>query len=191
MTVRHYARDAIQNPLNGIHQRCTWPFQCAICSGSANSLKMYFAPTVDSDLHYICAMRLDPPEPLIDDMELDCVPIAFTVIGQIAEEDCFLTSAGEPLAGRAARDHIHDRPVASCWFESRPDRDSCLEWRKLTSAIERVTACAVGPVNTSRVIRRMPNDSAVQLRVRFSPYEGEGCELPNSRRQAVLTFGPS
>lgn len=175
MSVRHYARDAIQNPLNPIHQRRTWPIQCAICSDPRNlpSFKFFFAPTVDSDDHFICCIPLLPPEEIPDDdSEIDVVPVVFTAIGQIAQEDCFLTAEGDRREGRPG--HVQDKPLASCWLESRPDRDSCLEWRQLPSAIDRLASTDVaGPLDTSRVLRFAPNDGAVQLRIKFIPEAGE------------------
>ncbi|KAI0365888.1 hypothetical protein BV20DRAFT_1098068 [Pilatotrama ljubarskyi] len=172
----HYARDAYQNLLNIFHQLCTWPLQCTICSNPALAhtlSRLFFAPTVDSDEHFVCCMPVDPPEPfpVDNDMEIDSTPIIFTVIGQIAPEECYLTAQGDQRAARP--DHSRSGPLASCWLESRPDRASCLEWRQIPSAIARVASAAVGPVNTSRVLRFMPNDGAVQLRVRFAPRDGE------------------
>lgn len=175
MSSPHYARDALQNPLNPIHQRRTWPIQCAVCSDPRNlaSFAFFFAPTVDSDDHFICCIPLLPPESIPDDdSEIDVVPVVFTMIGQIAPEDCFLTATGDQRESRP--DYVQDKPLASCWFESRPDRDSCLEWRQLPSAIDRIASTAVpGPLDTSRVVRFTPNDGAVQLRIRFVPPEGE------------------
>lgn len=175
MSLRHYARDALHNPLNSLHQRGTWPLQCAVCSDPHNlrSFAFFFAPTVDSDDHFICCIPLNPPEFIPDDdSEIDTLPVVFTVIGQIAREECFLTAAGDQREDRP--DNIHDKPVASCWLESRPDRDSCLEWRQLPPAIQRVASTAIADdLDTSRLLRFAPNDGAVQLRVRFIPYEGE------------------
>lgn len=175
MAERHYARDALHNPLNLVHQRRTWPLQCAECSDPHNtsSLNFFFAPTVQSDNLFICCLPLLPPETIPDDdSEIDVVPVVFTMIGQIAREDCFLTAMGDQRADRP--DHLKDGPLASCWLESRPDRDSCLEWRHVPSAIERIeSTAAAGPLNLSRTLRFFPNDGAVQLRMRFAPYEGE------------------
>lgn len=37
LSVRHYARDALHNPLNSVHQRRTWPLQCAESSDPLNA----------------------------------------------------------------------------------------------------------------------------------------------------------
>ncbi|KAI0667042.1 hypothetical protein C8Q78DRAFT_982805 [Trametes maxima] len=175
MNDRHYARDDIENPLDILHQRRTWPLPCALCRSDLPSLpQLFFAVTVDSEDHSICSIVRDPPDPhpLDDDLEIDALPVVFTIIGQIAPEDCYLTAEGDTRDMRP--DHVQDRPLVSFWMESRPDRDSCLEWRQYPSAIERVACVAEDPeVNTSRVIRFKPNERAVQLRLRFSPYEGQ------------------
>ncbi|KAL1939189.1 hypothetical protein VTO73DRAFT_10230 [Trametes versicolor] len=174
-SIRHYARDALQNPLNSVHQRRTWPLQCAESSDPQNapSFEYFFAPTVQSDDLFICCIPLLPPEMIPDDdSEIDVVPVIFTMIGQIAREDCFLTAEGDQRVDRP--DHQKEGPLASCWLESRPDRDSCLEWRHVPSAIERIESTAVArPLNLSRVLRFFPNEGAVQLRLRFAPYHGE------------------
>lgn len=176
MSLRHYARDALHNPLNSLHQRGTWPLQRAVCSDPNNlhSFKFFFAPTVDSDDHFICCIPLVPPELIPDDdSEIDTLPVVFTVIGQVAPEECFLTAVGDQREDRPDTT-AHNRPLASCWLESRPDRDSCVEWRQLPPAIQRIASTAVaGDLNTSRLLRFAPNEGAVQLRVRFVPYEGE------------------
>ncbi|EIW61002.1 uncharacterized protein TRAVEDRAFT_46229 [Trametes versicolor FP-101664 SS1] len=148
-----------------------------MCSGphASRPFDFFFVQTVDSDNHYVLCIPMDPPEahPVDDDSEIDVLPVIFTIIGQIAPEECFLTTAGDEREDRP--DHARGGPLASCWMESRADRSSCLEWRQLPSAIEHVASAAVAgePLNTSRVLRFAPNDGAVQLRVRFVPNSGE------------------
>ncbi|KAI0673880.1 hypothetical protein C8Q78DRAFT_1019575 [Trametes maxima] len=180
-STEHYARDDFDSLLNILHQRRTWPIQCAICDmphglPPNSGRELVFLETTESSAdnpRYACSLVFEPPELLLGNPrhEIDVLPVVFTVIGQIAPEDCFLTTTGDTRTPR--QDHIQDRPLASYWLESRPDRDSCLEWRQLSMAIEHVVSIAEHPLNTSRVVRFVPNEHAVQLHVRFCPEEGE------------------
>ncbi|GBE82885.1 hypothetical protein SCP_0412720 [Sparassis crispa] len=98
--------------------------------------------------------------------------ILFEVMGQIAIQDCYLTTHGDsehyPEPGDGS-------PAVSCWIEPLPDILSCADWRKAMRAITKIAE--MGPESLLHLLRHVrmdpPSIDFMQLQVGWRPRASE------------------
>ncbi|PIL33218.1 hypothetical protein GSI_04668 [Ganoderma sinense ZZ0214-1] len=120
-----------------------------------------------SEKHYICCF----PQHANPELPLPKTPLVFSLYGQIAIEDCFLTVRGclRPM---------DEEPVASCWLEARPNIAADILWRGIIPSIEAIVDKYGGVVDPSHLVALGP-DGNVRLQVVWQGNIGEsGWRLP-------------
>ena len=134
-----------------------------------NNLVLCFALSVHqgSEKRYICCVRRTPlnlgPRP-------PC-PLLLEITGQIAIQDCFLTSHGHKDPEKPDDD---SEPTASCWLEARPDTISRTYWRSVMPTVHSIMEHIPGDVDISGFIL-VATDGTVRLQVIWEAEEDEVC----------------
>ncbi|KAI1782040.1 hypothetical protein LXA43DRAFT_906979 [Ganoderma leucocontextum] len=128
-----------------------------------------FAPTDrdGSEKRHVCCVHQDASPRLF----LPKTPLVFSIYGQIAVEDCFLTARG--------RDRPTDQePVTSCWLQARPNITSDISWRGIIPTIQAIVNEYGGTVDPSHLLTVGP-DGKLRLQVIWQGYIGDsGWQLP-------------
>ncbi|KAL6302955.1 hypothetical protein BKA93DRAFT_735774 [Sparassis latifolia] len=98
--------------------------------------------------------------------------ILFEVMGQIAIQDCYLTTCGDSEHYPEPDD---GSPAISCWIEPLPDILSCADWRKAMRAITKIVE--MGPESLLHLLRHvrmdLPGIDFMQLQVGWRPRASE------------------
>lgn len=115
------------------------------------------------------------------------MPVLFEVIGQIAVQNCYLTTHGrkkdlETAEGTADERFTKDplaiavdseETIASCWIEPRPDLASTLYWPSVYPTVKAIMDSVPLPMNTDHAVSVPRRDEVTRLQVVWSPRDGE------------------
>ena len=105
-------------------------------------------------------------------------PVVFEVTGQIAREDCYLTSSGD-IAEFSPADRAPGKPlpVASCWLVCPTGDAAGHEWVQMIARLAQIAECFDAETNTKHLFgTRSPTSAATAKGARLQvgrPIQGD------------------
>ena len=129
-----------------------------------------YDPDTDEEREICCTQFAEAEAPPHLDIDpLIKIPILFEIIGQISEEECYLTADGYESPESSGQE---DERLATCWIETRDDDISKLYWLGIAPAVQEIVNKIPADISTSRLLTDEPGED-LRIQVPYQPPAGQ------------------